>query len=100
GVAAILDDVERGSSQWASADLAAAVQRELRAVRGAGLDRGVRQDSQHVLLGATMPAVLVEVRFLNHPLQGRELLDPAGEERIAEAIARAIASQLGIEPGR
>jgi N-acetylmuramoyl-L-alanine amidase len=100
GTALILDDVERGAAQWSSADLAAAIQRELRVVRGTALDRGVRQDSQHVLLGATMPAVLVEVGFLNHPLEGRELLDPAVEERIAEAIARAIASQLGLTPDR
>jgi N-acetylmuramoyl-L-alanine amidase len=49
----------------------AAVQRELRAIRGAGGNRGVRQDAHHVLLGATMPAVLVGVGFIDtHRGQG------------------------------
>ena len=72
-----LDDVERGSSQWEAADLAARMQRTLRERRGKEDDRGVRQDSQHVLLGATMPAVLVEVGFLDHPIEGKQLADPA-----------------------
>jgi N-acetylmuramoyl-L-alanine amidase len=90
----LLDDVERGAAQWASADLAAGIQAELRAVRGRDLDRGVRQDAHHVLLGATIPAVLVEVGFLDHPLEGRELLDPDIEDRIADALAKAIAAQV------
>ena len=90
----LLDDVERGAAQWASADLAASIQAELRAVRGGELDRGVRQDAHHVLLGATIPAVLVEVGFLDHPLEGRELVDPLVEDRIADALARAIAAQV------
>ena len=57
----------------AAADLAAAIQDELRRVRGPEGDRGVRQDSMHVLLGATMPAVLVEAGFIDHPREGREL---------------------------
>ena len=73
------------------------VKNELRAVRGADFDRGVRQDAQHVLLGATMPAVLVEVGFLNHPLEGRELVDPTVEDRIAEALARAVTAHLDAE---
>jgi N-acetylmuramoyl-L-alanine amidase len=89
-VAKVLDDVERGAVQWEAADLAATMQRELRAVRGAAGDRGVRQDAHHVLLGATMPAVLVEVGFIDHPIEGRELADPATQNALADAIARAI----------
>ena len=44
-IALVLDDVERGSSQWESADLAARMQRALRERRGKEGDRGVRQDS-------------------------------------------------------
>jgi N-acetylmuramoyl-L-alanine amidase len=93
-IALVLDDVERGSSQWEAADLAARVQRALRDVRGAEGDRGVRQDAQHVLLGATMPAVLVEVGFLDHPIEGRQLSEPAVQAAIAGAIATAIVEQL------
>jgi len=97
-VALVLDDVERGATQWEAADLAVAVQRELRAVRGAGGDRGVRQDAHHVLLGATMPAVLVEVGFIDHPVEGKELATAAVQAKIADAIARAMLAQLGVTP--
>lgn len=93
-IALVLDDVERGASQWEAADLAARMQRALRDRRGPDGDRGVRQDSQHVLLGATMPAVLVEVGFIDHPIEGRQLADPAVQSQLADAIAEAIADQL------
>jgi N-acetylmuramoyl-L-alanine amidase len=59
-VALVLDDVERGAVQWEAADLALRTQRALRERRGAARDRGVRQDVHHVLLGASMPAILVD----------------------------------------
>ena len=93
-IALVLDDVERGASQWEAADLAARMQRALRDRRGGDGDRGVRQDAQHVLLGATMPAVLVEVGFIDHPIEGRQLADPAVQAQLADAIAEAIADQL------
>ncbi len=93
-VALVLDDVERGASQWEAADLAARMQRALRDRRGGDGDRGVRQDAQHVLLGATMPAVLVEVGFIDHPIEGRQLAEPAVQAQLADAIADAITDQL------
>jgi N-acetylmuramoyl-L-alanine amidase len=92
--ALVLDDLERGAAQWESAELAARMQKSLRDRRGAAGDRGVRQDAHHVLLGATMPAVLVEVGFIDHPLEGKELADPAIQAGIATAIAEAIEEQL------
>jgi N-acetylmuramoyl-L-alanine amidase len=92
--ALILDDVERGASQWEAAELAVRVQHALRDRRGSDGDRGVRQDAHHVLLGATMPAVLVEVGFIDHPIEGRQLADPAVQSQLAEAITDAIADQL------
>jgi N-acetylmuramoyl-L-alanine amidase len=93
-IALVLDDVERGASQWGAADLAARLQRALRDRRGAPADRGVRQDAHHVLLGATMPAVLVEVGFLDHPIEGKELAEPNTQDQLADAIADAILDQL------
>jgi N-acetylmuramoyl-L-alanine amidase len=93
-VALVLDDVERGASQWEAADLAVRIQRGLRDRRGAEGDRGVRQDAHHVLLGAIMPAVLVEVGFIDHPIEGRQLSDPAVQTQLADAITEAIADQL------
>lgn len=93
-IALVLDDVERGATQWEAADLATRIQRALRERRGKTGDRGVRQDAHHVLLGATMPAVLVEVGFLDHPLEGKELLQPEIQASIADALAEAIAEQI------
>lgn len=93
-IALVLDDVERGASQWEAADLAARMQHSIRDRRGKDGDRGVRQDAHHVLLGATMPAVLVEVGFLDHPIEGKELADPAVQQQLANAIAEAISEQL------
>ena len=93
-IALVLDDVERGASQWEAADLAARMQRSLRDRRGAAGDRGVRQDAHHVLLGATMPAVLVEVGFIDHPIEGKQLATPSVQSQIADAIAEAIVEQL------
>ncbi len=92
--ARVLDEVERGQAVADAADLAVAIQKELALVRGSAGDRGVKQEAQHVLLGATMPAVLVEVGFIDHPIEGRELADPAVQRRIADALARAISEQL------
>ncbi|MDQ3366755.1 MAG: N-acetylmuramoyl-L-alanine amidase [Myxococcota bacterium] len=93
-VSLILDDVERGASQWEAADLAARMQRALRERRGASGDRGVRQDAHHVLLGATMPAVLVEVGFIDHPIEGKQLATPEVQGLVADALAEAILEQL------
>ncbi len=90
----LLDDVERGAVQWEAADLASRIQRAIKDKRGALGDRGVRQDSQHVLLGANMPSVLVEVGFIDHPIEGKELAQPAVQSGLADAIASAIEDQL------
>lgn len=95
--ALVLDDIERGACQWEAAELAAAVQRELRAVRGDAGDRGVRQDAHHVLLGATMPAVLVEVGFIDHPIEGHELARPETQTAIAHALTKAISGMLPVD---
>jgi N-acetylmuramoyl-L-alanine amidase len=93
-VALVLDDVERGAAQWEAADLAARIQHNLHELRGPDGDRGVRQDAQHVLLGATMPAILVEVGFIDHPVEGKELTQPAVQTQLAAAIAEGIEDQL------
>lgn len=93
-VALVLDDVERGAAQWEAADLATRMQRALGDRRGDDGNRGVRQDAPHVLLGATMPAVLVEIGFIDHPLEGKQLADPAVQQKLADAIVQAIVDQL------
>lgn len=70
------------------------MQKSLRDRRGVHGDRGVRQDAHHVLLGATMPAVLDEVGFIDQPIEGKQLADAAVQSAIAAAIAEAIEDQL------
>ncbi|MCP4447391.1 MAG: N-acetylmuramoyl-L-alanine amidase [Myxococcales bacterium] len=89
-LAVLLDDIERSTSQVAAAKLAASIQSNMRVLRGTAGDRGVRQDSMHVLLGATMPAVLVEVGFIDHPIEGEQLMDAKVRSSMVNAIADAI----------
>ncbi len=91
----LIDDIERGLSLPKAAKVATTIQQALRGVRGEAGDRGVRQDSMHVLLGANMPAVLVEVGFVDHPVEGRQLLRRESQVRVAEALTRAIATGVG-----
>jgi N-acetylmuramoyl-L-alanine amidase len=61
-------------------------------------DRGVRQAPYDVLDGVRAPAVLVEVGFIDHPVEGPELFDGAAQSAIAEALARAILDAARPDP--
>ncbi len=53
-------------------------------------DLGVRQGPFYVLLGATMPSVLVETAFISHPREEKRLKSSAYQKSAAQAIAAAI----------
>ena len=53
-------------------------------------DRGVRQAPFRVLVGATCPAVLVELGFLSHPEEEALLAQPAYRDRLASALTEAL----------
>jgi N-acetylmuramoyl-L-alanine amidase len=55
-------------------------------------DLGVRQGPFYVLLGATMPSVLIETAFISHPREEARLLDPRYHEKAANAIVRGVRS--------
>jgi N-acetylmuramoyl-L-alanine amidase len=59
---------------------------------GSDRDRGIKQlgSTLDVLLGLNMPAVLVEVGFLDHAEEGPFLLSEAGKKAVVEALAGAI----------
>ncbi|ACY13204.1 N-acetylmuramoyl-L-alanine amidase family protein [Haliangium ochraceum] len=97
--ALLLDDLERGAALESAAALAAAVQTQMRAVRGPEGDRGVRQGAMDVLMGATMPAVLIEVGFIDHPVEGHELASAAVRKRIARALADAVSEVVPVVAG-
>ncbi len=62
-------------------------------------DRGVRQGPFQVLVGATMPAVLVEVGYLSNRSEEKLLRSPSYQAKIADALADAVVNYLS-EYGR
>ncbi|MGQ9697836.1 MAG: N-acetylmuramoyl-L-alanine amidase [Armatimonadota bacterium] len=75
-----------------SRSLAACIQRGVTGTAGTN-DRGIRSDSIRfprsgfaVLRGASVPAVLVEVAYINNPDDERLLSDPGFRQRVAEGI--------------
>lgn len=74
----------RDSSNWADM-----IQRRLDGVHP-GPNRGVKQAGFVVLIGAFMPAVLVETGFISNPAEERMLNDPQHQQEIAEQLTRAV----------
>lgn len=54
------------------------------------IDRGVKHAPFVVLIGAKVPAVLVEIGFLSHPVEAEKLMKKAYQRDIAQAIAKGI----------
>jgi len=57
-------------------------------------DGGVRPAPFWVLVGAEMPAVLVETGYITHPWEKKRLYDPKYQDRLARGIAEGIARYL------
>jgi N-acetylmuramoyl-L-alanine amidase len=89
-LSAILLDLKREALQAESLHLAALVQRHLARTRGASGDRGVKRAPLDVLREARSAAVLIEVAFIDHPDEGREVLDAGVQHAIADRIADAL----------
>jgi N-acetylmuramoyl-L-alanine amidase len=99
----ILRDLLLTSKRNESSLLAGSVQRALVQAPGGGKngrDLGVKHAPFLVLMGAEMPAILVEVAFLSNPAEERRLSDPKYREQAAQAILAGlkeyIAAALGI----
>jgi N-acetylmuramoyl-L-alanine amidase len=90
----ILADLDAQSSSEPSRRLAGDVQRELCAgIRGRVgdvRDLGVKSALFHVLVGARMPAVLVETSFISNPAEERRLASARFQDEVAVSVARAI----------
>ncbi|RMG44628.1 MAG: N-acetylmuramoyl-L-alanine amidase [Acidobacteria bacterium] len=85
----ILWDMAQREYLQESARLARTIQRRLNRLLGIA-DRGVRRAPFRVLVGATCPAVLVELGFVTNPEEEARLADPAYRSRLAEALRDAI----------
>ena len=56
----------------------------------AASDGSVREALFWVLVGALMPAVLVEIGYITHPVEGEKLFDEAYQKALANGIANGI----------
>ncbi len=57
---------------------------------GAARNRGLRQARFDVLRGLKMPGILVEMGFLDHPVEGRQVVTQRYLGRVVHAIGRAV----------
>ena len=72
-----------------SQDLAVMVQQEI--IRESGLrDAGVRQGPFQVLVGASMPNIIVETAFISNPREEKLLRDKSFQKKLARGIFRSI----------
>ncbi len=88
-LALILWDMAQAEHLEESSALASRIQEELAVVTGSE-GRGVKQAPFRVLVGAAMPAVLVEVAFISNPEEEKLLASDAYQARIARSLARGI----------
>jgi N-acetylmuramoyl-L-alanine amidase len=89
-VALILWDMAQAEHLEESSTLASRIQEELAEVTGSQ-GRGVKQAPFRVLVGASMPAVLVEVAFISNSEEEKLLSSDAYQSKIAAAVVRGIA---------
>jgi N-acetylmuramoyl-L-alanine amidase len=85
----ILWDLAQAAHLKESSELAEATQQELNVVSGTE-NRGIKQAPFRVLVGATMPAILVETAFISNPEEEKKLGSPAFQQSVADAVARAV----------
>jgi N-acetylmuramoyl-L-alanine amidase len=90
----ILNDLMLNTKIHESSRLAHEVQKGM--LRGVGSrfkqirDLGVKQAPFYVLIGAEMPAILVETGFITNPAERKRLLTRTYQETLAEGIAAGI----------
>ncbi|MCF6265984.1 MAG: N-acetylmuramoyl-L-alanine amidase [Desulfuromusa sp.] len=91
---AILFDLMANAKINESSRLAAEVQQSLVAGLSSHYSRikdlGVKQGPFHVLLGATMPSVLIESGFISNSREEKRLSSAAYQKRVAAAIVKGI----------
>ncbi len=94
----ILWDLAQSAHLKDSSELADSIQKELNAVSGTD-KRGIKQAPFRVLVGATMPAVLVETAFISNADEEKKLASPVFQQRVADAVGRAIAGYYARRKG-
>lgn len=95
----ILWDMAQAAHLEESSALSSRIQEEL-AVVTASEGRGVKQAPFRVLVGAGMPATLVEVAFISNPEEEQQLVSDSFQNKVAAALARGIARYAKERAGR
>ncbi|MGN6185897.1 MAG: N-acetylmuramoyl-L-alanine amidase [Thermoanaerobaculia bacterium] len=100
----ILWDLAQQAYIGESSRFAQAIQEEMSSATGVA-NRGVKQAPFKVLVGATMPAALVEVGFISNPEEEEKLQSAAFQSSIVDAITRAVVryksdyeTRIGVAP--
>lgn len=86
----VLWDLAQSQYLAQSSELAEMIQQNLNQLLGIE-SRGVKQAPFRVLMGATMPAVLLEIGFITNPEEETRLRDGAYRDTIATAIVDSVA---------
>ena len=94
----LLEGLVQESKSADSQRLATAVQKELIRATGAR-DRGVKHARFVVLIGTSVPAILIETGFISNPTEGKNLMSAVYQQKIAGAITLGIDKFLGKNPG-
>jgi N-acetylmuramoyl-L-alanine amidase len=85
----IMSDLRQNQYLRESSDWAQMIQGRLREVHP-GPNRGVKQAAFTVLVGAFMPAVLVELGFISNRTEEQMLRDPERQEAMARQLAAGV----------
>ena len=94
----ILWDLAQSHHMTESQRLAGLIQEELNEALELR-NRGVKQAPFRVLMGAAMPAVLVELGFLSNPREEERLNDPLYRARLADALVDAVSRFRALRAG-
>lgn len=86
----IVNHSRREESRELATTMQAAMTRSILGREKHPLNRGVKTAGFHVLLGAQMPAVLVEVGFVSNREEARQLRSASHRKKIASAIADGV----------
>jgi len=87
----LMQNAKINESSRLAGDVQVAMIRHLRNKRYSRIrDKGVKQAPFYVLLGAQMPAILVETSFISNPRECKRLIDPKYQQRLCEAIVDGV----------
>lgn len=90
----IVAELSQQGARMHSVVLANTIQRALARARPKAKNRGVRRAPFDVLMGLHRAGVLVELGFIDHPQESRELNQPDTQAALASALAAAVIDYL------